>query len=394
MLFCKSAEKRLKPHIVLVAVPLEKGASGIGVYIMKMVEHLSRFDDIRLTVLGFADERHLLDIGASAEFVEIPRRYSSLAANLLWHSTVLPLLCMRLGADVLFLPAGNRRMSIAPPLVGYKVAATVHDLAQFHLPQKYDRLRTFYVTKVLPALWRKTPKIVAVSHATAKDLAEITKVEKNKISVVWNGVEHEQYYPMPKKEARERIPEEFNLPQKYMIYVSRIEHPGKNHVGLLRAYRMLLDKYPDLEQKLLFCGGMWNGGEVVLEEISRLGLDKSVHMAGFVKQDLLPYLYCAADLLVFPSLFEGFGIPVIEAMAVGVPVAVSNRASLPEIVGEAGLLFDPEDVGETAAAMEHGLFDGSFRKRAQKDGPERSEMFSWRESAEKTLQALVSLIGQ
>jgi len=177
-----------KPHVGICAVPLEGGKSGIGVYIIKIIRHLSKRDDMRLTVFGFESERHLLEIGPGVNFVRIPEMFSGLAAGLFWHAGILPLLALRNRLDVLFLPAGNRRMSLRPPFASYRLLSTVHDLAQFHLPQKYDRLRILYVTEVLPAMWKSADGLIAVSHATKRDLIEKTACEEAKISVVWNGV--------------------------------------------------------------------------------------------------------------------------------------------------------------------------------------------------------------
>lgn len=373
-------------------MPLEGGASGIGVYIREMVGEISRREDVRLSVFGLKDERELLDIGPDAAFVSVPMRFSALASNLLWHAAILPVLASLHRVDVLFLPAGNRRMTMAPPFAGFKVAATVHDLAPFHLPGKYGRLRTYYVTKVLPAAWRRTPLIIAVSEATAGDLTERTGIDPARISVVWNGVDHASYRPMDREEARSNIPKEFNLPERYILYVARIEHPGKNHVGLLRGYARLRRRRPDLEQHLVFCGVEWRGADVVKREISALNLSDLVHFTGFFPGIMLPYLFSGADLFAFPSLFEGFGIPAIEALASGVPVVAAERASLPEIIGEAGLFFDPTDTDGIAKALERGLFDGGFRESSSRMGVIRAGMFSWERSAKETIQALNGLL--
>jgi len=383
------AGRDVKPHIGICAVPLEGGKSGIGVYIIKIVKHISQREDIRLTIFGFESERNLLEIGNRVEFVRIPEIYKGLAAGLVWHLSILPLLALVHRLDVLFLPAGNRRMSLRPPLAPYRLLATVHDLAQFYMPQKYDRLRTMYVTKLLPAMWKQADALLSVSHSTKRDLVEKIGIDASKISVVWNGVEHENFRIMPKDEARRILLQHYALPESYILYVSRLEHPGKNHVGLLRAYARLRERRPDMKQHLLFCGSDWNGAEEVHAEIMRLNLRDYVHTTGFIEQNLLPYYYCAADLMAFPSLFEGFGIPLIEAMAAGLPVVSSDRASLPEVLGEVGLTFNPEDPHEMSVVLEKGLFDDEFRRRAVSEGPKRAAGFSWKISADETAEVLM-----
>lgn len=374
-----------KEHQIRVgvpAMPLDGGASGIGVYCVKLLQHLSRREDLELVVFGFECEQHLLNLGTSARFVPVPEKWMGVLPNILWHSTMLPVLCARHRVDVLWLPAGNRRMTPGVPHV-YTTLATVHDLAQFNLSNKYDVFRMYYVTRVLPLLWKATPGLVAVSQSTADDLVTHTSIEAERMAVIYNGVDSGTFLPQSPETARGRLLSTYDLPSKYMIYVARIEHPGKNHVNLLRALRLLYDQNPELPHDLVLCGKNWNGAEMVHSEIERLGLEERVHCLGFVDEAHLPDLYSASDLMVFPSLYEGFGIPIIEAMAAGIPVVSSNRASLPEVVGDVGLLFDPLDPEAIVEKIRTALLDAGFRQRAAEQGPIRAKRFSWERCADE-----------
>jgi glycosyltransferase involved in cell wall biosynthesis len=173
--------------------------------------------------------------------------------------------------------------------------------------------------------------------------------------------------------------------------VSRIEHPGKNHLGLLRAYRRIIADEPGFSHHLVFAGGDWNGAEVVRGAIAELGLRNRVHMLGFVPDELLPSLYGGADALIFPSLFEGFGLPIIEAQAVGVPVAAASVSSIPEVAGDAALLFDPHDTQDMAAAVRSVATDCAVREDLRAKGLENVQRFTWHESARRSLAILEEL---
>jgi len=383
-----------KIHLGIVAMPFENGTSGIGVYILKMIHYFSQSDRINLTIFGFSKDRAKLNIPDNVKFVNIPKQFDKVGPNLVWHMTILPVLAEFYKLDVLFLPAGNRRMCLAPPKASYKVAATVHDLAQFHLKNKYDAFRTYYVKNILPFSWRNTPLIISVSESTQNDLQSFTNVRAEKIRKIWNGVEHSAFKPMDKSEALASLSPELDIPESYILYVARIEHPGKNHVGLAEAYAELRRRRPDLKQKLVFCGSDWQGADKVHQKVNQLGIAEFVRFTGFIHESELLYMYSGADLYAFPSLFEGFGIPAVEAMASGIPVVAAERSSLPEILGNTGVLFDPFNTKSIADALEKGLFDTEFREKAISSGLLRAELFSWKTSAEQTLDALIELSEQ
>ncbi len=149
---------------------------------------------------------------------------------------------------------------------------------------------------------------------------------------------------------------------------------------------------PDLAHHLVFCGGDWIGADIIRQAVDALNLNDYVHFTGFVPAEMLKYLYSGADLFAFPSLFEGFGIPAIEAMAAGTPIVAAKRASLPEIIGDAGWLFEPTDHSSISDALEKGLFDRDFRESSARRGPLRASAFSWRKSADETVDVLKQLV--
>jgi len=175
------------------------------------------------------------------------------------------------------------------------------------------------------------------------------------------------------------------LDHPYLLYVARLEHPGKNHVTLLEAYARLRSE--GVRHKLVLAGPRWNGAEAIDAAVARLGLAGHVVFTGFVAGEELPGLYAGASAFVFPSLYEGFGIPLLEAMASGTPACVANTSSLPEVAGDAALLFDPRDPCDIADAMHRLVTDDVLRARLRARGLQRCKEFTWERSAQGVLDA-------
>jgi glycosyltransferase involved in cell wall biosynthesis len=287
------------------------------------------------------------------------------------------------------MPAGNRRLawSYGVPSVG-----TVHDFSQLHVPQKYDAARMFYIMRVLPGMMRRLTRVISVSESTRRDLESFARIPGESIRVIYNGADLKRFAPRSRAEARAGLPAGLNIPERYVLYIARLEHPGKNHVRLLEAFAAL-KRTTDLPHKLVLVGGRWNGAEVIEARVKELNLGNEVVFPGFLPNEAIPALYAAADAFAFPSLFEGFGIPVLEAMASGTPVCAANASSLPEVVGDAGLLFDPKDVTAMADCLARLLTDKALRERLIAAGIERAARFTWDEAAEATLAELQAAVA-
>jgi glycosyltransferase involved in cell wall biosynthesis len=359
------------------------GRSGIGQYLVNVVRRLPELAPADEFVL-FAPRRDAtlwagLPTGAKFEYVD--DRFDAPLPSLLWHSAVLPHRLRSHGCDVVFLPAGNRRLGIR---YGVPSVATVHDLSQLHVPGKYDPVRMFYATRVLPALIGRQDRVVTVSSSTRADVLDRTSITEDRVSVVPNGVDLSRYTACSSP-AASQVPARLGLDHPYLLYVARLEHPGKNHVALLEAYARL--RSAGVRHKLVLAGPRWNGAEAIDAAVSRLDLADHVVFTGFVAGDDLPGLYAGATVFVFPSLYEGFGIPLLEAMASGTPACVANTSSLPEVAGDAALLFDPRDPRDIADAMHRLISDDVLRARLRARGLQRCTEFTWERSAQGVLDA-------
>ena len=215
----------------------------------------------------------------------------------------------------------------------------------------------------------------------------------DRIDVIYCGVGDEFFLDLPLAEIRAVLTDCYGLNFPYILYVGALEHPNKNLVRLLQAYDYARTRL-NLKHKLLLVGPKRWKSDVIFDEIKRLHLDTEVAWLGYVPKTDLQYLYSAADLFVYVSLWEGFGLPVLEAMASGVPVIASNTSSLPEVVGDAGILVNPLTVSAIAEAMHHVLSDRDTQARLRQLGPQRARSFSWANSAAKLLQVFEAVYSE
>jgi glycosyltransferase involved in cell wall biosynthesis len=261
---------------------------------------------------------------------------------------------------------------------------TIHDLALAKFPEFSKRLlgERWSRYKTLRTLQRAT-RVIAVSRNTANDLSNLYQTPSEKVRVIYNGV-GEEFFSIPPADSLNLVRAQYTIPPgDYILYVGGSD-PRKNLRRLLEAFSILLKKINPLT--LVLAGGMGRRGEEIIGKISELGLGRHVVLTGHLLAQELRRLYAGARLFAYPSLYEGFGLPVLEAMACGVPVMTSNTSSLPEVAGEAAYLIDPYDVQSMAAAMEKILQDKNLASSLKAKGLERAKAFSWERAARQTLE--------
>ena len=377
--------------IGISAFATDGGKSGISQYAANVVGRLVAMAPHHdfVAFINRSDAAWVRTWHPRLEVVALPDWTGHPVASIFWHLVALPEMLRRHRCDLVFMPAGNRRLawSYGMPSVG-----TVHDFSQLHVPQKYDAARMFYITRVLPRMMRRLTRVISVSESTRRDLESFARVPAERIRVIHNGADLQRFTPRPEATAHAELPAELHIPERYILYISRLEHPGKNHVRLLEAFAAL-KRAADLPHKLVLVGGSWNGAEIIHARVAELSLNDLVVFPGFVPDEALPALYAAADAFAFPSLFEGFGIPVLEAMASGTPVCAANTSSIPEVVGDAGVLFDPLDVPAITDCLSRLLQDQPLRQRLIATGIERARGFTWDKAAKATLDELEAAVS-
>lgn len=267
---------------------------------------------------------------------------------------------------------------VLPPVRGHiPTILTVHDLSFVHYPTTFPSRLVDYLNRVVPWSVSRAGHVLADSSSTRRDLQEIWRVPSDKITVLYSGV-NERFKPVTDPYELEAVRARHKLSAPYVLAVGTVQ-PRKNYEFLVRAFRLVAERHP---HQLIIAGGKgWLDEDLPLE-IVRQGLQDRVRLAGFVDDADLPALYTMAELLVFPSLYEGFGLPLLEAMACGTPVISSNASSLPEVAqGDSAILLPPDDESAWTAAMLDLISDVDLRSRLAAAGYRQSAQFSWRAAA-------------
>lgn len=364
---------------------IQRGRSGVGQYVLALVRAwIESTEHLRLRLYVLEEDLPLFDFARPrAELATVPEAVRSPVRNILWHQFRLPRLGREQGLDVLHVPSYRRLVwSRSCPRVG-----TIHDLAPFHVEGKYDWKRMLYGRVVVKHLARRQDAIIAVSGQTARDLDRFFGLGPDRVSVIWNGIDHTRFLPGDAFQARPRVREQWRLEHPYFVYVSRLEHPAKNHVRLIEAFsRFKSDTGSDW--LLVFGGGDWHGAETIRAAAAASPVSSAIRFLGFVPDGALPDLYRGAGALVYPSLFEGFGLPPVEAMACGCPVISSTRGALAEVVAGAARTVNPENTSDLVAALTEMARAPERRDHWRQAGLANARRFDWQRCAAETLAVL------
>ena len=263
------------------------------------------------------------------------------------------------------------------------IVVTIHDVSFIERPEYLPWSRAQQLRWSVRRTVGRAAKIITVSEFSRQAIARAYDLDPAGIAVTPNAAQ-DQFRPVNNELARRQVAERLGVRRPFLLNVGDL-HPRKNQIGLVRAFRALLDAHPDLPHMLLMVGKHTWFAPNVIDEVRRQGLGERVVFTKFVDDELLPALYNAADLFVFPSHYEGFGLPAIEAMACGRPVVCSDATALPEVVDGAAILFPPDSVGEQMRAIRDVLLDPELARRLEKKSLQRAKFFDWRETALRTL---------
>jgi glycosyltransferase involved in cell wall biosynthesis len=258
---------------------------------------------------------------------------------------------------------------------------TLHDLIFEIYPEHHKRYNYTFLKLMMPRFLRGADRIIAVSQHTRADAVRLYGINEDKITVIYEGVDP-RYQPGHDPRALATARARYNLPEQFILHVGTIE-PRKNLASLLDAFAVLKSEFNGL--KLVLVGKKGWLYDSFFQKLAASGLEGEVLFPGFVAEEDLPLVYQLATVFAFPSVYEGFGLPPLEAMACGVPVVCSNASSLPEVVGEGGLLIDPHDTTELTTALRRVLHDDSLRRELSSRGVEQAARFSWEKAARETL---------
>lgn len=361
---------------------MKRELHGVGNYIKNLVWGLSRIDREN-EYLIIASSENLCHLKGLPDTFRVELAPNNAILRILWEQIVLPLRLKREKVDIFHGP------SYAAPLIKTcRQIVTIHDLTFQIVPKQHPLYRRLYLRALTPAVVKACDRVIVVSESTKRDLLDFIKVEEGKVCVIHLGAD-KRFAPVTDAQQLDGIREKYNLRREFILFVGVIE-PRKNLEILVDAY--LADSFSD-RFDLVLAGSLGWDYSGLIRKIADSGVQNCIRMPGYVADGDLPGLLSLSTIFIYPSLYEGFGLPVLEAMACGTPVISSSVSSLPEVTGDAAILVDPHNLIALTAALRNTLYDGELRRAFVSRGIERARLFTWERTAEKTLE-LYRMVGE
>jgi glycosyltransferase involved in cell wall biosynthesis len=323
-------------------------------------------------------------LGTYAGFPNVEELVSRMPGTLLWDQVAVPWVTRNKQLDIIF----NPKFTI-PFFTRAKTIFVLHGSEWFVIPDVFIWYDNLYTNRMVPLYCRHADAFISVADAVKADAVKYAHADPKNIYTVHNAIDPKQFYFIDDIEQLRSVRSKYRLPEKYIVWVGQIDG-RKNVKRLLQAFAQVAGEFP---HNLVIVGEQRRGGEEELSVINELGIADRVNFIGWVQHDDLPAIYRMADLFSFPSRYEGFGIPLVEAMACGCPIVTANTCSPPEVVDGAALLVDPYDVAAIAEAMRMVLRDRSLREKMIARGLERAKDFSWDKCARQVLAVFDAVAG-
>jgi len=347
--------------------------SGIGVYLKNVLPEVAK--EFNLILLGNSKELLLFSWAKGLEIIEFTPKIYSIKEQLL-YPFVIP------KTDLFWCPHFNAPLL---PVRAKKILTTIYDVNHLANRKTISFVKWMYAKLLYNSAVSKSEKTITISEFSKSELLKFTKIKERKIILIYCGVDYNHF-------SKKKENTEINVPEKYILYVGNVK-PHKNLITLLKAYKEL-SKTIKTKYKLVILGkkeGFITPDIDVFQFIKENNLMKDIFFTGYIADELVPSLYQKASLFVFPSLYEGFGLPILEAMASGVPVLSSNATSLPEVGGDAVIYFDPMDYIDLAQQIQIFLAEGELRKNFVEKGKQQAKKFSWKPVGEQHIRILNEL---
>ena len=373
-------------RIAIDATILSNENTGTGFYIINLIKGLGKIEDKNLQYYIFVkkdlvpdvvditgDNFHIIDINFKPRFLRV-----------IWQFLFFPFTLRRLRIDVLHSP------NYITPLysLGFKIIVTIHDLTFCLMPEKYTITKRLFYKSLVPIFIKIADKVISVSENTKKDMIKLFKVPENKIYVTYES--YPEYYTKPGRgEKSDEVLNKFGIKKNFILFVGMIE-PRKNVLSLLKAF-YLVDDYIDLDLVVVGKKGWYYSDvEEFMEIIKGESLNNKIFFTGYVPEPELKYFYQSAYIFAYPSYYEGFGLPPLQAMACSIPVITSDVSSLPEVVGEAAIKIDPSNIQDIADAIKDIYRNSDLRNKLKAAGAVQALKFSLENFALNTIKAYES----
>jgi len=268
---------------------------------------------------------------------------------------------------------------------------SVHDVSFLEFPQYFTRFRAAQLKFTVKRTVQAAARVLTPSEFSRDAILRHYSIDPEKVTVVHNGASS-VFRPIERNVAAAGVERKFGIHGPFVLTVGDLQ-PRKNHLGLLHAFEKLIRAYPQLPHRLVFVGKETWYSKELHRAVTASGIADRVDFTGFVDDADLVQIYAACDLFVFPSFYEGFGLPILEAMACGRAVACSNLTAMPEVADGAGILFDPHSADEMARALGDILLDAELKARLERLGVQRAAQFSWEQAAQRTLDVYYDVAG-
>lgn len=349
--------------------------TGIEYYTLNLVKNILKIDTKNKYIIFFRKDIHpdLKQFESKEKFLICPIN-NQIFCEQIW----LPYIIWKEKIDLMHFPA-------FPPglLIFKKHIITIHDATIWKYSETLSWKGRFYMKPLIILAAKRALKILTISENSKKDIVKFSRLLLNKVENTGIAIS-EIFKPVKNQMILEEVKKKYNLNSKFILSVCSLE-PRKNLVNLLMAYRSLKKISPKIQHKLVLVGRKAWGKNLISNKIKELKLEKDVIMIGYVPENDLVCLYNLATIFVFPSIYEGFGLPPLEAMACGTPVVSSNTSSLPEVLGNAALMINPYDYEEIANGINALIQNIKLRKKLRGLGRERVKNFSWENVAKKII---------
>lgn len=358
--------------------------SGLGTYMLSFSSAITQTDDVRFELFGSELDRFTYTSGRDIEFTSVPVA-DNLSSERTWHFTSANKFVHSRKYDVVLYSAPEKVLPICFKVPGI---AVVNSVLSSMVEGRKDWIQKIQIKRGL----YKVQKIIAASNFIKEDLVS-HGIDGSKIEVVYNGIDHKLFFPQLQIDEETVDIKPFAIRRPYFIYGSRLSGPEKKHVELIKAFSAFKQK-TGLPHRLVLCGSDGSYSAEVHKATFDSPFASDIFLTGYFPHESFPQLYAGSQGLIFPAVNEGVGLPVLEAMATGVPVACASSGALPEITGDAAMFFDPDNVQNLALVLEKLATEPLLCAGMIQKGLERAKMFNWETTVSQTVQVAKSVAGK
>ncbi len=351
---------------------------GIKVYTVNLLENLLKIDSHNEYYFFYNHPSH---VGSYDHIPNVRERVVQFPTKLLWDQVAIPWIVKKEHIDLIF----NPKLSI-PLFTRAKTLFPLHGLEQFAVREVFPKLDRMYFELMMPLFCRRATAVISMTQMGIKEMVKYVKVDPKKVYHIYES-HHSRFQVLPKTQLK-HIQEKYHLPEKFLLFVGGL-NPLKNFNNILKAFKILQPRIP---HRLVAVGFRRWKFEDDLKLLTQLGLKDEVIFTGFVPDEDLPSIYNLADIFVFPSLYEGFGIPVLEAMACGCPVVTTQTGCSREVAGDAAHLVNPYNPEEIAQTVLQLIQDPALKQQMIEKGLIRASQFTWEKTARATLNLMENLV--